>query len=168
MREQMVIRVEEAEDVPAIRTVHQAALRDQEARLVDLLRAGSGYGPSLVAEVGGEVVGHVLFSEADLIEGDARRTVLTLAPLSVLPEHQGRGIGSALAREGLGRVRLPVTVLGDPAYYARFGCEPATHHGIDWDWVEEPTSDEFMVWFPDGDWSEYRGRIHYPTAFDVT
>ena len=70
-----------------------------EAALVDQVRASPGFLPelSLVAEVDGHVVGHVLVSHADLRLGDATaRPVAMLAPLAVEPMHQRCGIGSAL------------------------------------------------------------------------
>jgi len=78
---------------------------------------------SRVAERAGEVVGHVLFTECTL-EGRAERVDL-LAPLAVAPRVQRVGIGGALVRAGLARVAAAgstqVLVLGDPAYYGRFG-----------------------------------------------
>ena len=85
---------------------------------------------SLVAERAGTIVGHVLFTRARAGEVDA----VLLAPLAVSPEWQGRGVGSALAREGLARaVALGfgiALVLGHPDYYPRFGFEPAEPRGI--------------------------------------
>jgi predicted N-acetyltransferase YhbS len=97
---------------------------------VDELRASDGYVPelSLVAEVGGEIVGHVILSRGHL---DIRR-VLALGPIGVLPEHQRRGVGSALMRAGLdladnwlGLRRVELTVYTDNApaihLYEKFG-----------------------------------------------
>ncbi len=83
---------------------------------------------------------------------------LALAPLAVLPERQGQGVGRALMEEGLRRVSAPVLVLGDPAYYGRFGFEPAAPRGITNPWrIDGP---EWMV----------RGEaepaeVHYPAPF---
>ena len=86
----------------AIRDVTTAAFgREQEARIVDAIRASENFVPelSLVAELDGQVVGHVMLSYVGL-DGDARR-VLELGPLSVAPEHQSTGVGGALTREAL-------------------------------------------------------------------
>jgi hypothetical protein len=78
-----------------------------------------------VAVDGDSVVGHVLTARGDL-EG---REAIAVAPLAVLPSHQGRGVGSALMTELLDRADdagYPlVALLGNPAYYARFGFEPS-------------------------------------------
>ena len=113
--------------------VHDAAFAGPaEGRLVDALRDSGLFSPdlSLVAvTAGGDVVGHVLFSRLDL-EVDGRDVpAVALAPLAVLPCHQRIGIGTRLVREGLRRLEAlrleAVIVLGDPAYYARFGFSQA-------------------------------------------
>jgi putative acetyltransferase len=87
-------------------------------------------GLELVAVDDGEVVGHVLSAFGDL----GGRAVAAVAPLAVAPLHQGRGIGSALMESllaGAETARLPlVLLLGSPAYYGRFGFEPAAPLGI--------------------------------------
>jgi putative acetyltransferase len=89
-------------------------------------------GIELVATRDDALVGHVLAAFGAL--GD--RPVLGVAPLSVAPTRQGQGIGSALMTEVLSRAeeaRCPlVVVLGDPAYYGRFGFEPAGPLGIEY------------------------------------
>src|SRR5262245_38064758 len=118
-----LIRPERAGDEAAIRAVHRSAFpADAEARLVDRLRANGKARVSLVAEADGLVVGHVLFSPVT-VEGRSTCVGLGLAPLAVAPDHQRRGVGSALVREGLAACRRQgcgfVVVLGHPAYYPR-------------------------------------------------
>ena len=133
--------------MPRIRLVHEHAFgRPQEADLVDALRAIDGFEPrlSLVAEDGGgRIVGHVLFTEL-AVDGT---TALVLAPLGVDPAHQGRGVGGKLVRDGLDAAKQlgfpAVLVLGDTAYYPRFGFEPAAHHDIRSPY--DDTADSFMV-----------------------
>ena len=88
----------------------------------DLLRDEENV-TSLVADIEGQVVGSVLFTRCSTEQGDA--PVALLAPLAVAPECQRQGIGSALVRDGLERLRAAgiaiVYVLGDPAYYGRLG-----------------------------------------------
>ncbi len=78
----------------------------------------------------GALLGNIRFWPA-LLEGEE---VLLLGPLAVDPDHQGEGIGRALINEGLNRARMRgyglVLLVGDPAYYGRFGFEPAAAHGI--------------------------------------
>ena len=102
----MKIRRETPEDYEAVYTVVQRAFASAEHAdgteqdLVTALRNGAGYIPelALVAEEDGEIVGHILFTKA-LVGG---QTVLALAPLSVLPAHQRKGVGSALVRKDTG------------------------------------------------------------------
>ncbi|MEU5695168.1 N-acetyltransferase [Actinosynnema sp. NPDC020468] len=127
----MLIRRETTADVDVIRAVTEAAFAARpggEAGLVDALRTDPGWIPalSLVAEVDGEVVGHVVCTRASIGVG--------LGPLSVRPDHQRAGVGSALAHAVLGAADAldePVVVLlGNPAYYSRFGFGPAADLGI--------------------------------------
>jgi putative acetyltransferase len=135
------IRLEQPIDLDQIHDLHRAAFRGpQEAELVDAIRSSAAFVPelSLVAVTeDGSVLGHVLLSHIDLQpdEADAPRlTVLALAPIAVLPQHQGRGIGTALLQEGLAMADArgePMTaVLGAPSLYGRFGFEPAAGHGV--------------------------------------
>lgn len=99
-----------------------AALRDSEAFIPEL---------SLVAEVGGELAGHILFTKATV--GGAE--VLALAPLSVAPKYQRRGVGTALIARGheiaAGLGYQYSLVLGSNTYYPRAGYVPAARFGIE-------------------------------------
>lgn len=94
-----------------------------EAALVLSLRADGEAAVDLVALEAGAVVGHVLFSRLTVVPDTLR--VAALAPIAVVPFRQKAGIGSALIREGLAHCKAlgfdAVAVLGDPAYYRRFG-----------------------------------------------
>ncbi len=129
----VVVRTETAADAPAIRDLLLAAFETPaEADLVDALRANARPYLALVAVEDDRVVGHIAFTA---VAFDPMRDVvglaLGLAPLAVDPAHQGLGIGSALVEAGLEACRDAgaglVVVLGDPAYYSRFGFEPASH-----------------------------------------
>jgi putative acetyltransferase len=130
------IRPERAGDRTAVFAVVAGAFpTDAEARLVDRLRAAGAASVSLVADEGGAVVGHVLFSPVRVVaDGGAAFDALGLAPMAVAPERQRRGIGGALVRAGLDGCRAAghtiVFVLGHPDYYPRFGFEPAETHGF--------------------------------------
>src|SRR5690606_31812198 len=119
----MSIRPEALADHDAVRRVVAAAFQsDAEADLVDRIRASVEYVAemALVAEVDGEVVGHVMISGAVLRSVDGDRRIVMLSPLAVLPSHQGRGVGSALVRTAVGTAERrgePLVVLeGSPAY----------------------------------------------------
>ncbi len=103
-----------------------------EGDLVALLRKGDAFVPelSLVAEMDGRIVGHILFTKAQI----GPDVALALAPLSVLPTFQGRGVGSALVREGhriAGKLGYGhCLVLGSVTFYSRFGYRPAAEFGV--------------------------------------
>jgi putative acetyltransferase len=128
------IREQRASDADGIRQVLTAAYgREAEARLVERLRATGKAKPSLVAEVGARLLGHVLFSPIGIETTGNMVTVSALAPLAVLPAFQRLGIGSALVSAGLGRLKTSaaaVLVIGEPQYYGRFGFVPASRFGI--------------------------------------
>jgi putative acetyltransferase len=123
-----MIRHARPADHPAIETLLQAAFgRPDEGGLVSRLRANQDVVFELVAEEAGEVVGHILFSR---LWADRRELYAGLAPLAVLPERQKSGLGSALVKASLENAREfgchGVLVLGDPAYYGRFGFSAET------------------------------------------
>ena len=127
----LTIRPTTSADTPALEALYAAAFAEED--LVPLVRAlmAQAYGViSLVAEEGGAVAGHVAFTMCG-IEGQDVRAAL-LGPLCAAPDRQGRGIGSVLVQAGLERLRADgvsaVLVLGDPAYYGRFGF--AAGHAI--------------------------------------
>lgn len=134
----MIIRKESPRDYDAIYLVVKEAFRSaehadgNEQDLVALLREGENDIPelALVAEIQGEIVGHIMFTKAKVGESP----VLALAPLSVLPGHQRKGIGTALVTQGheiakeLGYGYS--VVLGSEKYYPRMGYVPADTLGI--------------------------------------
>ena len=126
----MLIRPEATEDCDAIRAVLLASFPNSaEADLVDRLRRDGDIVMSLVSETAGLVTGQALFSRMA-----APFSALGLGPVAVMPEWRGRGIAARLIEEGLARARrenwVAVFVLGDPAYYGRFGFEAALAAGF--------------------------------------
>ncbi len=122
----MQIREETDADREAICDIHcQAFGGDGEARLVDALRSEGYAHVSLVAEVDGQLVGHILFSDLRIVTRDGVVAALAPAPLGVLPARQRQGVGTALTRQGIDACRQRgariVIVLGHQEYYPRFG-----------------------------------------------
>nr|WP_276316701.1 N-acetyltransferase [Halomonas flagellata] len=123
------IRPETPGDAEAIEAVTVAAFREAphssqiEQHIVRALRAAGALSVSLVAECDGEVVGHVAASPVTLSDGTPGW--FGLGPVSVLPGWQGRGIGSALVKACLARLRergaRGCVLVGEPGYYQRFG-----------------------------------------------
>ena len=127
------IRPESESDCSAITEVNGRAFGGPaEGRLVERLRNTPDFIAelSLVAESDGRVIGHILFHPVVIRAGDTEHPALALAPMSVLPEHQKRGIGSRLVEEGVRRAKQlghkSVIVLGHPEYYPRFGFRRAS------------------------------------------
>ncbi len=125
----ILIRDETDADVVAIADVTVAAFKTLEVSnqteqfIITALRAANALALSLVAEVEGRVVGHIAFSPVAISDGT--RDWYGLGPVSVLPEYQRQGIGKALIREGLSRLRelnaQGCCLVGHPDYYRRFG-----------------------------------------------
>ncbi|MBA2894099.1 GNAT family N-acetyltransferase [Nonomuraea soli] len=152
----MEIRDELLEDREAVWQVEAEAFeRPDEADLLARLDPDKAF--SLVATVDGEIVGHVLFTWLPVGEHRA----LALAPLAVRPGVQGKGVGGELVRQGLARARAlgapAVVVLGDPAYYGRFGFAPDPKITQSYGWPEEAFQ---VVKF-----REIVGEASYPQAF---
>ena len=120
------IRPEAASDLPAIREVVRAAFpEDAEMRLVDRLRAAGDIAISTVCEADGFIVGHALASRMNASADGRPVAAACLAPVSVLPECQGEGIGTKLIERIVEDARASgfelLFVLGEPHHYARFG-----------------------------------------------
>ena len=134
----MNIRTERPDDYEAVYSLVEQAFASAEHSdgteqdLVAALRKGEAFVPelSLVAEIDGKIVGHILFTEAKVGED----TVLALAPLSVKPGYQRQGVGAALIRQGhkiAGELGYSWSlVLGSETYYPKFGYVPAEKVGI--------------------------------------
>jgi putative acetyltransferase len=162
------VRPESPGDIGAIRAVNLAAFETSlEADLVDALRAQASPVVSLVAEQGGTIVGHILFSPVTLADHPEAR-IGGLAPMAVAPQTQRRGIGSALVRAGLDACAMfdAVVVLGHADFYPRFGFVPASRFGLR---CEYDVPDEvFMAHeLRPGALAGKRGTIRYHPAFDA-
>jgi len=135
------IRPESPVDVPEIFAITVAAFRTAahsagtEQFIVNALRRAGALTVSLVAELDGSLIGHVAVSPVTASDGTAGW--YGLGPISVLPQHQRSGVGSQLMRAALQALRdggaAGCMLVGDPAYYRRFGfrAEPGlTYPGV--------------------------------------
>ncbi len=164
----MQIQLERPEDPAAIRTLTQAAFEgvryseQTEGRIVDALRAARALTLSLVAIRDGEIVGHAAFSPVTInaTAGDW----YGLGPVCVRSDQRRAGVGAALVRDGLDRLKAMkaagCVVLGDPRYYQRFGFEsdPALHYG-----AVPPGYFQRLAF----DGSSPAGEVRYHSGFDA-
>jgi putative acetyltransferase len=164
MSDALNIRPERPDDAAAVRALLDAAFGgDTESTVVERLRADGDFVMSLVAENGEGIAGYAGFPRLVLRLDERNVPVAGLAPVGVSPPLQRRGIGGALIRDGLARLsdraeRL-VFVLGDPAYYGRFGF--TVREGF----VSRYAGPYFqtLMLAPD---APKAGRVSYPSAFD--
>ncbi len=165
------------EDAEAVDRLLRAAFpTPAEAELLAHLRQRGDAPIALVAErldndhrqIVGQVVGQITFSPVTPQGQPSVRGLLALAPLAVHPQWQNRGLGAALVREGIERCKrarvAAIVVVGDPAYYQRFGFEPATPLGFTCDFATGP---EFMILrLRDPLPANLTGHLRFAKAFD--
>lgn len=165
----LTLRDEEPRDHDAVLRVEEAAFgRPDEARLVDALRAAARPHLSLVAEWDGRLVGHAFFSPVRIEGPGPAPAAGALGPIGVTPARQGHGIGAALVRAGLARAPelgwRAVFLLGDPAWYARFGFRLAAPLGLHYE--SEAYDGGFQVReLEPGALRGASGLVRYPSAF---
>jgi len=131
MNPKIIIRGERDADADAIAEVTAAAFdtleisNHTEQFIIEALRAAGALKVSVVAELDGRVIGHIAFSPVAISDGTANW--YGLGPISVLPELQRQGVGKALIRDGLSRLKDMgaggCCLVGHPEYYVKFGFQ---------------------------------------------
>ena len=164
----MIIRKEQASDIDAIDEITIAAFanhpysQNTEQFIVKALRKAKALTVSLVAELDGQVVGHVAFSPAT-IDGQSCGWY-GVGPVSVRPDHQKQGIGQALINEGLRILKASgakgCALVGDPNYYQRFGFKNFS------DLILEGVPPEFFMALPFGN-GQPRGVMVFHKGFEA-
>ncbi len=131
------VRAEVEGDFNAIDVVNLSAFQGEaEAQLVSELRGSDGFIPdlSLVAELNGRIVGHIVLSKVNLTSSSGKHEILALGPMSVVPSQSHRGIGTELMDAALARAKAlcygAVVVAGPPDYYQRFDFKPASNWSV--------------------------------------
>lgn len=169
----LIIRMERPEDYDAVYHIVKEAFESaehsdgNEQDLVVALRKSKSFIPelSLVAVEDKKIVGHILFTKA-FVQGIE---VLALAPLSVLPNYQNRGVGLSLIREGHNTAHKMgyeySVVLGHSQYYPKSGYVPASQYGIKAPFEVEDES--FMAICLSGSQNKLNGIMEYDKAFGV-
>ncbi len=135
--QQIRVRAETPDDFSAIDVVNLSAFEGEaEAQLIAELRKSPTFIPdlSLVAELNGRIVGHVVLSRVRLVSEKGESEILALGPMSVVPSQSHRGIGSELIDAAVARAKPlcyhAIVVAGHPDYYLRFGFRPALEWGV--------------------------------------
>jgi putative acetyltransferase len=135
--QQVSVRQEKQADAEAIAVVNKSAFGgDAEAQWVSAVRKTRSFIPelSLVAEVGERMVGHILLFRVELDQDGKQMEVLALAPMSVMPSHSHRGVGSALLETVTAKAASlgykAIVVVGHPNYYRRFDFQKASSWAI--------------------------------------
>ncbi len=140
-KQNLIIREERKEDISAISDVTKAAFEKMEISnqtehlIIDALRNADVLTISLVAELNGNIVGHIAFSP--VVMSDGTEDWYGLGPVSVHPDFQRSGIGKALIQEGLAQLKKfnpkGCCLVGHPEYYRQFGFENVeglVHEGV--------------------------------------
>ena len=165
----MNIRIEKSTDVDKIWNINAEAFETEaETNLVNALRDSGVSYISLVAEKDNELVGHILFTPVELVGDDTGLKLMGLAPMSVVPKVQNRGIGSVLVEAGIEQCVSKgfdaIAVLGHPEYYPKFGFVPSVKYDIKSEY-DVPDEAFMMLELTKGSLQGKQGSIKYHEAF---
>jgi len=168
----ITIRQENKNDYSIISMVTDMAFgREDEGKLIENLRKNKKFVKdlSLVACMGNEIIGHILFTPILIKHEDMEYDSLALAPVSVIPELQSLGIGSQLVKKGLAKAKKmgykSVIVLGHEHYYPRFGFLPASNYKITAPF-EVPDNVFMAIELIDNTLQNVQGCVEYPKEFN--
>lgn len=165
------IRPEHKNDISAISMLNDMAFgQEAEGNLIVKLRKNKNFikDLSLVACMGNEIIGHILFSKIIIKNDTEEFESLALAPMAVIPEFQGLGIGSQLINKGLQKATKlgykSVIVLGHENYYSRFDFKPASQFQISCPF-EVPDANFMALELIKGSLDKVSGCVVYPKEF---
>ncbi len=171
--EGVIVRPETPADYDAVREVLDRAFHDSpdsESGLVEALRAQSDYTPelSLVAEIDGAIVGHIMFTDARIETDSGVVPAKSLGPLAVHPDWQQKGIGTQLGKEGLEACRRLghriAVVIGHSTYYPRFGFQRGRPLGIEMS-IGRLEQSRMIVELVPGALDGVRGMVYFSPLF---
>lgn len=172
---ELKFREEKREDYIQVFRLNQLVFeRDAEAKLVDALRQNpKAFIPelSIVAKLDDKLVGYILFTKNFITNSKGEKhDSLTLAPLSVHPKYQHKGIGTQLLQKGLAKAKImgytSVIVLGHPEYYGKFGFTSCYNWGIRTAF-EIPEDTLMAMELSKNGLRGVQGVISYPKEFDL-
>lgn len=173
----MRIRQETIKDQEEVFSVIKSAFEnaeyadDSEQFLVERLRKSDAFVPelSIVAEIDGKIVGHILLTKLKIKNKSSEFDSLALAPVSVLPEFQGKGIGGKLILESHKKAKelgfKSIVLLGHENFYPRFGYKQADYYGIELPF-EAPKENCMVIELVDNGLKGVTGMVEYPKEFN--
>src|SRR5690606_30916562 len=142
----------------------------REQFLVQRLRNSTAFVPelSMVAEIENKIVGHILLTKLKIKNGQNEFGSLALAPVSVLPEYQGKGIGGILIQEAHKKAKelghQSIVLLGHEKYYPKFGYKQADNFGIELPF-DVPKENCMAIELTENGLDGVRGTVEYPKEF---
>lgn len=170
------IKQEKPSDYKAIAQIIEEAFRDEpysdhnEQLLVEKLRMSKDFIPelSLIAEQNGEIIGHILLTKIKIINKSKTFDSLALAPVSVKPGFQKKGIGGMLITESHKKAKIlghrSIVLLGHENYYPRFGYKLASNFGIKIPF-DAPDENCMAIELVENALKSVSGIVQYPKAF---
>lgn len=174
----ITIRQEEKKDFKIVFDLIQRAFEKeqftdhQEQFLVERLRKSEAFVPelSLVAEIEGKIAGYILLTKLKIVTNDLATTEsLALAPVAVLPEYQGKGIGGQLILAAHQKAKElgfhSIILLGHSGYYPRFGYEMAKKFGIKLPF-DVPDENCMAIELSENALQHVSGTVQYPKEFE--
>ena len=173
---ELSLRTEQLEDYEEVIELTDLAFKhmpfsnQREGELVRKLRKSVSFveDMSIVAVLNNKIVGHILFTKINIEDGTKIYETLTLAPVSVHPDYQLKGIGSKLIKEGLERAKKlgfrSVIVVGHPEYYPKFGFESAAKYGIKSS-IDVPSEVFMLIELVKEGLKDVKGTVIYPKEF---
>ncbi|VXC42566.1 GNAT family N-acetyltransferase [Sphingomonas sp. 8AM] len=176
MKATITVRAERPADGPAISEVVRRAYTNvaysdhREHLMIERLRGTDAWiqALSLLAEVDGEVVGHILLTRATIHNTQPSVVTLALAPLSVVPKHQCSGIGKRLVEAARQKaIELgfeTILLIGLPSYYPQFGFEPLSRYPITLPF-DAPDEDCMVLCLRSGALDGIAGVVEYPDGW---
>lgn len=165
------IHPETKDDYTKITEINDLAFgQKNEGKLIEKLRRSENFNPelSLVAELKGEIIGHILFYPIKINAGSVQFSSLALGPMSVIPAYQRMGAGSQLVVQGLQVAKKlghkSVIVVGHPEYYPKFGFRQASHWNIKAPF-EVPDNAFLAMELVKNELNNNSGVVEYPKEF---
>lgn len=175
--QKLIIRQENINDFKKVFSLIEKAFKGTEFAdntehfLVERLRESNAFIPelSLVAEIDGKIVGHILLTKLQIKNKTNEFDSLALAPVSVLPEFQGKGIGGKLIFESHKKAKelgyKSIVLLGHEKYYPRFGYEQADKYEIELPF-EVPKANCMVIELVENGLKGVNGMVEYPKEFN--